>query len=95
LDLACAGVNRAVHFVHPARPSVEVRLENGRAIARVTNGLQVPGGGTITVPNGCLDLPSTGGDLGPTLIVGATLLGGGVVASQTSRRRRRWFRRAG
>jgi hypothetical protein len=85
------GPQRSSHPVHAAKPSVEVHLEGGRAIAIVRPG--AAGGSTIDIPVAC-ELPTTGGASAPLVIGGVIAAGAGLVALEASRKRR-WFRRAG
>lgn len=90
-DLVNCGPQRGVHAAHAAKPSVEVHLEGGRAIAIVRPG--TAGGSSINIPTIC-ELPSTGGSAAPLVIGGVIAAGAGLVALEASRKRR-WFRRAG
>jgi hypothetical protein len=90
-DLINCGPRRSSHAVHAAKPSVEVHLEGGRAIAIVRPGAAA--GSTVDIPVAC-ELPTTGGGSAPLVIGGVIAAAAGLVALEASRKRR-WFRRAG
>jgi len=89
-DVNYCGPQRAVHPVHAARPSVDVRVDGARMVAVVRPA--VAGGSTIEIPAGC-NLPVTGGQAGDLVATGFVALGAGLVVAELSKKRR-WFRRA-